>query len=276
MKNTIFNIALTFLVISFQNCSGCYKQKLSFPTEDSVPPSTVSDIDGLYATEASSPYIEGTKWGNKLNKMNIDSLTKKTTCRIDRGRIIVIEDILFKPGAVIVKNLQKIDENRYKGKRIIPTGETSMYEANTTFYKTQNKGLIEEVEVPEEKRFWEKPFAGSFRYYLLESSSNQSVQKKPDLPVPSSNQNEALKVSTPVTEIYGYIKTLQGSGLNLRTFPSRDSESILLIPNGATVRIKTNNNKQDIVDGEKGVWYYLEYNGKVGWSWGKYIQISSQ
>jgi len=241
-----------------------------------VSPSKATDIDGLYAMQVSTPFIEGAKMGYKANKVNVDSLAKKSTCRIDRGRIIVIEDILIKPGSVMVKNLKKIDENRYKGIRIVPTSESAMYETNTVLYRTENNGLIEEVEVPKDKRFWEKPLASSMRYYLLESSRLRNIEPTQTLPLPHKNITEKVQAPVPPKENYGYIKTFEGSPLNLRMMPAKGSKSIQLIPNGERITIIPDKIEKGIVDGEQGFWYLIDYKGQIGWAWSKYIQLPAQ
>ena len=54
-----------------------------------------------------------------------------------------------------------------------------------------------------------------------------------------------------------------GSGLNIRSYPSIDGRIIGSIPNGAVVTI----------NGETGNWYVVSYNGVTGYSSGKYIII---
>lgn len=54
-----------------------------------------------------------------------------------------------------------------------------------------------------------------------------------------------------------------GSGLNIRSYPSLDGKIIGSIPNGAVVTI----------NGETGNWYVVSYNGITGYSSGKYIII---
>lgn len=54
-----------------------------------------------------------------------------------------------------------------------------------------------------------------------------------------------------------------GSGLNIRSYPSLDGKIIGSIPNGAVVTI----------NGKTGNWYVVSYNGITGYSSGKYIII---
>ena len=57
--------------------------------------------------------------------------------------------------------------------------------------------------------------------------------------------------------------TTDGSGLNIRSYPSISGTIIGSVPNGATVTI----------NGETNGWYVINYNGTVGYSSSKYITI---
>ncbi|MBP3249734.1 MAG: SH3 domain-containing protein [Ruminococcus sp.] len=54
-----------------------------------------------------------------------------------------------------------------------------------------------------------------------------------------------------------------GSGLNIRSYPSTEGRILGSIPNGAAVTI----------NGETGGWYVVSYNGITGYSSGKFIMI---
>ena len=68
----------------------------------------------------------------------------------------------------------------------------------------------------------------------------------PAAPVPSASTNTTMKST---------------AYLNLRTGPSTSYKSILVIPKGATVTLVE----------DKGDWKKITYNGKTGWSSGKYL-----
>ncbi len=57
--------------------------------------------------------------------------------------------------------------------------------------------------------------------------------------------------------------TTDGSGLNIRSYPSTSSAVIGSIPNGATV----------MVNGETNSWYVISYNGIIGYSSSEFIDI---
>lgn len=67
---------------------------------------------------------------------------------------------------------------------------------------------------------------------------------------------------TPVAVVRGTVET-DGSGLNLRSYPSTYSDIITSIPNNAEVTIYGNVNN----------WYVISYNGMIGYVSGDYIRI---
>lgn len=57
--------------------------------------------------------------------------------------------------------------------------------------------------------------------------------------------------------------TTDGSGLNVRNYPSTSGNIIGSIPNGATV----------MIDGETNGWYVINYNGLIGYSSSQFITL---
>lgn len=69
----------------------------------------------------------------------------------------------------------------------------------------------------------------------------------------------------------GTVKTVQGSNLNLRDQPSDKATIINKIPDGTKIKIVDEDAQVVVVNGEKGKWLKIEYNGVIGWAWGKFI-----
>ncbi|MDE5565151.1 MAG: SH3 domain-containing protein, partial [Oscillospiraceae bacterium] len=67
---------------------------------------------------------------------------------------------------------------------------------------------------------------------------------------------------TPVAVVRGVVVT-DGTGLNLRSFPSVNSDIIASIPNGAAVTVYGNVNN----------WYVVSWNGMTGYAFADYIVI---
>lgn len=83
----------------------------------------------------------------------------------------------------------------------------------------------------------------------------------------SDNNSGNIKVDIK----YGTVKTLQGSNLNLRKEPSEKATIINKVPSGTKVKILREDDKIVTVNGEKGTWLNIEYEGVVGWAWGNFI-----
>ena len=81
--------------------------------------------------------------------------------------------------------------------------------------------------------------------------------------------NETLAMN-----ILGYVKTKEGSDLRLRSAPSIKASIIAQIPNGSTVNILEYSDKIVELNGEMGKWCKVDYDGKIGWVWEKFIEIT--
>jgi hypothetical protein len=80
--------------------------------------------------------------------------------------------------------------------------------------------------------------------------------------------NETKIQSTPIV----YVKTNDGSTLRLRTQPSEMAPVIAKIPNGTSLNINSYSEQYDNVNGEKGKWCNVTYNGVKGWAWGGFLK----
>ena len=87
-------------------------------------------------------------------------------------------------------------------------------------------------------------------------------------PTPS-NPKDIIQ-STPTT---GYVQTKEGSTLRLRSAPSEKATILNGIPNGSTVEIIDYDDHFTEVNGEKGKWCKVNFNGTIGWAWGGFIKI---
>lgn len=176
MQQRLFTCFLGLLYLMLASCDGCTKkQQLSLPTVDQVPPGQRLDIDGLYVVEVVSPVGETIKW----LRGNQDSTTNRSKVRIEKGRVICVEDAAISSGVVFTKNLRKTDQYHYRGTRLISTGDNGFYETGTTLLKVENGGLIETIEERKDKPFWQKPVVNSMRYYLVELSREPASKVRP-------------------------------------------------------------------------------------------------
>lgn len=83
------------------------------------------------------------------------------------------------------------------------------------------------------------------------------------LPPPSNNASTKFS--------RGVIQTEKGSNVNMRDLPTVDAEFIIKVPSGAEVIIFRYGEEAEL-NGEKGRWCRIGYNGEAGWIWGKYVK----
>jgi hypothetical protein len=72
--------------------------------------------------------------------------------------------------------------------------------------------------------------------------------------------------------VTGFVQTKEeDSTLRLRSEPSAESAIVASMPNGSAVTILKDSFQYDEIDGEKGRWLKVNYNGKEGWAWSDFI-----
>jgi hypothetical protein len=121
------------------------------------------------------------------------------------------------------------------------------------------------------------------------TSTAQPVTPKNDMPVkevvntpPATHPVEAAKpVSTSSSSTadlemekdsgFGFVKTQQGSPLNMHEKPSKETATIKQIPNGGFVHILGHTSSVQM-DGEAGRWLKVSFVGAEGWVWEKFIE----
>lgn len=60
-------------------------------------------------------------------------------------------------------------------------------------------------------------------------------------------------------------------GLNMRSQPDPAADKILLLPDGAALRILQEDSRTIEISGKSGRWTQVEYNGKTGWVFGGFL-----
>jgi Bacterial SH3 domain len=116
-----------------------------------------------------------------------------------------------------------------------------------------------------------------------EAKKEQPVEKETpakQMP-PESPQQQITPASTPPpTQISiafkpdafaGFVKTKQGSDLRLRAEPSESATVLMNIRNFGSVNVLGYEDKDVVVNGEKGHWYKVRYQEQEGWVWGGFI-----
>jgi uncharacterized protein YgiM (DUF1202 family) len=66
-------------------------------------------------------------------------------------------------------------------------------------------------------------------------------------------------------------KVVAKSGLKMRNEPSLNSEVIATVGFNENVKIVDKEIKSDIINGQSGKWYKIEYENKTGYAWNKFI-----
>jgi len=97
-----------------------------------------------------------------------------------------------------------------------------------------------------------------------------SVSKTDDWPGGDGGIENAVQPTST-----GYIQTQKGSNLRLRSQPSEQAPVIANVPNGMTVSILGYSDHFEEINGEKGKWCNIIFNGKIGWAWGGFIKTNT-
>lgn len=61
------------------------------------------------------------------------------------------------------------------------------------------------------------------------------------------------------------------SGLLIRDQPTTNGTILTRAPNNASLIVIDENAAQDVLNGKRGRWYKVEYQGITGYAWGNYI-----
>ena len=93
------------------------------------------------------------------------------------------------------------------------------------------------------------------------AQEDDASSKKKRTASPNAKDNDD---STTTTKLSGTTQYRCISAVYLHPQPSAESENLLVIPQGAVV---------DVQKDEYG-WYYLDYNGTVGWAYGTFFTIN--
>jgi SH3-like domain-containing protein len=70
---------------------------------------------------------------------------------------------------------------------------------------------------------------------------------------------------------YQEVKVDASAGLTMREQPGTSSKSIVVIPNGSTVKILNKGNLEENIAGKTASWYEVEWNGNKGWVFGGFL-----
>jgi len=116
-----------------------------------------------------------------------------------------------------------------------------------------------------------------------EAKKEQPVEKEtPAKQMPPASPQQQITPAPPPTppqtsiafkpdSFAGFVKTKQGSDLRLRAEPSESATVLMNIRNFGSVNVLGYEDKDVVVNGEKGHWYKVRYQEQEGWVWGGFI-----
>ena len=90
----------------------------------------------------------------------------------------------------------------------------------------------------------------------------------------ASTPYDDLKLpATPVLNIQTYYGVIQSQYLRIRNAAKQESSATSQLRRGSIVEILSSSATEEVVEGNKGRWYQIQYQGRRGWVFGSYIQI---
>lgn len=72
---------------------------------------------------------------------------------------------------------------------------------------------------------------------------------------------------------YQEVRVEAAAGLTMREQPGTSSKSIVVIPNGSTVKILNKGNLEETIAGKTASWYEVEWSGHKGWVFGGFLAL---
>lgn len=88
-----------------------------------------------------------------------------------------------------------------------------------------------------------------------------------------SPYDDLVLPATPVLNIQTYYGVIQSPYLRIRDLPRQDSGATSQLRRGVIVEILSSSPTEEVVEGKKGRWHQIQYQGRRGWVFGSYIQI---
>jgi len=87
---------------------------------------------------------------------------------------------------------------------------------------------------------------------------------------------EYEKVNSADVGTPAFVQTKQGSTLRLRAAPSEQAAIVSNIPNDSALTILRYADEFTTLNGEKGKWCQVNFNGTVGWAWGGFLRVGEK
>jgi len=85
-----------------------------------------------------------------------------------------------------------------------------------------------------------------------------------------------IPLQSAVTGTSAFVQTKHDSTLRLRAAPSEQAAIVSNIPNGSALTILRYADQFTMLNGEKGKWCQVNFNGTVGWAWGGFLKVGEK
>ncbi|NNM53143.1 MAG: SH3 domain-containing protein [Spirochaetales bacterium] len=89
----------------------------------------------------------------------------------------------------------------------------------------------------------------------------------------SSKYRGLVLPPTPVLSVQTYYGVVDFAYIRVREEPKLDAGLVTMLRGGTIVEIVTSSSTEQTIEGKKGRWYEIQYEGRLGWVFGPYLKI---
>ena len=89
----------------------------------------------------------------------------------------------------------------------------------------------------------------------------------------SSKYRGLVLPPTPVLSVQTYYGVVDFAYIRVREQPKLDAGLVTMLRGGTIVEIVTSSSTEQTIEGKKGRWYEIQYEGRLGWVFGPYLKI---
>lgn len=107
----------------------------------------------------------------------------------------------------------------------------------------------------------------------LSSSTGIFAEMARNLIAPSGGAGEAGTDISGAESASGEATVQTAAGLTMREQPTTSAKSIIIIPDGSTVKILGKGSAEETIGGKTSVWYQVEWSGSRGWVFGGFLAL---
>ncbi len=89
----------------------------------------------------------------------------------------------------------------------------------------------------------------------------------------SSKYRGLVLPPTPVLSVQTYYGVVDFAYIRVREQPKLDAGLVTMLRGGTIVEIVTSSSTEQTIEGKRGRWYEIQYEGRLGWVFGPYLKI---